>query len=101
MIKSKKLQKGDTVAVVSPSWGGPNVFPHVYESGIEALKELGLKIKEYPSSKKDPDFLYKNPEFRAKDINDAFADNEVSAVIATIGGDDSVRILPFIDVDII
>ena len=100
-IKPKKLQKGDTIAVVSPSWGGPSVFPHIYESGIKALENLGLKIKEYPSARKEADYLYKNPEFRAKDINDAFSNKEVKAIFVSIGGEDSVRILPFLDSDTI
>ena len=101
IIKSKKLQKGDTIAIISPSWGGPSVFPHIYESGIKALEKLGFKIKEYPSAKKDADYIYNNPEFRAKDINEAFADNEVKAIITSIGGDDSIRILPFLNTEII
>ena len=100
-IKSKKLQKGDTIAIISPSWGGPSVFPHIYESGIKALKNLGLKIKEYPSARKDADYTYNNPEFRAKDINDAFADSEVKAIFTSIGGDDSIRIIPYIDTEIV
>jgi len=100
-IKPKRLCKGDTVAVVSPSWGGPSQFPHIYESGLRTLEGLGLVIKEYPSARKDADYLYNNPEFRAKDINDAFADPKVKGIITSIGGDDSVRILPFIDLDII
>ena len=101
MIKSNKLKKGDVVAIVSPSWGGPSVFPHVYKSGIEVLKSFGLEVKEYPSARKDADFLYNNPEFRADDINNAFADPGVKAIIASICGDDSVRILPFLDLDLI
>ncbi len=101
IIKPKKLKKGDTVAIVSPSWGGPNIFPHIYEAGIKALEDIGLKIKEFPSARKDADYLYKNPEFRAKDINNAFADKEVKAIFASIGGDDSVRILPYLDTEII
>ena len=100
-VKPKKLLKGDTVAIVSPSWGGPSIFPHVYESGLETIKRLGLKVKEYPSARKEADFLYANPEFRAKDINNAFEDSEVKAIFTSIGGDDSVRILPFLDANII
>ena len=95
-IKPKRLQKGDTIAVVSPSWGGPSIFPHVYELGIKVLKNLGLKIKEFPSARMDADFLYKNPEFRAKDINNAFANEEVKAIFISIGVDDSIRILLFL-----
>lgn len=69
MVKPSKLQHGDTIGVVSPSWGGPNVFPHVYELGLQRLKEVfGLKIKEFPNTKQDPDFIRKNPKARAKDI---------------------------------
>jgi muramoyltetrapeptide carboxypeptidase LdcA involved in peptidoglycan recycling len=101
IIKPNKLSIGDTVAIVSPSWGGPSKFPNVYELGLVTLRNLGLKIKEYPATKKDADFLYQNPEVRANDINMAFVDPEVKAIIASIGGEDSVRILPFLDVEII
>lgn len=101
IIKSRKLQKGDTVAIVSPSWGGPNTFPYIYESGIATLRKLGLKIKEYPSARKEADYLYDHPEFRARDINDAFADTRIKAIFVSIGGDDSIRILPYLDLDVI
>lgn len=100
-IKPKKLKQGDTIAIVSPSWWWPSRFPDVYEYWISALKKLWFKIKEFPSAKMDADFLYNNPEFRAKDINDAFRDSEVNWIIASIWWDDSVRILPFLDVEII
>ena len=99
--KPAKLKKGDTVAIVSPSWGGPGVFPHVYENGLKILNEWGLIIKEFPTARMDADFLRENPRIRAKDINDAFADPIVKAIFASIGGDDSVRILPFLDKDIV
>ena len=97
MLKPARLIVGDTVAIVSPSWGGPSIFPHIYEKGLEALTDLGLKIKEFPTARAQDRFLFENPRVRAKDINDAFADNEVKAIFASIGGDDSIRILPFLD----
>ncbi|MBI4599842.1 LD-carboxypeptidase [Candidatus Uhrbacteria bacterium] len=96
-IKPKKLNRGDTVAIVSPSWGGPSVFPHIYENGLTVLREWGLTIKEFPTARMDAAFLRANPHVRAKDINDAFADSDVKAIFTSIGGDDSVRILPFLD----
>lgn len=100
-IKPKKLEAGDVVAIVSPSWGGPSVFPDVYENGLKILESWGLKIKEYPTARGDADFLRNNPKMRAKDINDAFSNPEVKAIFASIGGDDSIRILPHLDKDII
>ena len=45
-IKPEKLKKGDTVGIVSTSWGGPSVFPHIYESGLLALEKLGQEINK-------------------------------------------------------
>jgi muramoyltetrapeptide carboxypeptidase LdcA involved in peptidoglycan recycling len=97
-IKPKRLTKGDTVAIVSQSSGAPKQFPHIYEKGVQNLRDFfGVKIKEYPTTRADRDFLYTHPEARAKDLNDAFLDPEVDAIFSSIGGDDSVRILPFLD----
>jgi muramoyltetrapeptide carboxypeptidase LdcA involved in peptidoglycan recycling len=95
------LKKGDTVAVLSPSWAGPGTFPHVYENGIKVLKEWGLEVKECTTTRASNEFLYNNPKARAKDINAAFKDSSVKAIIASIGGEDSIRILPFLDENII
>jgi len=99
--KPEKLKEGDAVAIVSPSWGGPSVFPYIYENGLKVLQEWGLKIKEFPTARMDAAFTRANPQVRAKDINDAFADQEIKAVFTSIGGDDSVRILPSLDKKII
>lgn len=55
--KLYKLNKGDMVAVVSPSWAGPSIFPYVYENGIKVLKEWGLVIKEYPTTRVSNELL--------------------------------------------
>lgn len=99
--KPARLVLGDTVAIVSPSWGGPSRYPHIYENGLKALRGFGLQIKEYPSTRASADFLAHNPEVRANDINDAFADTQVKAIFASTGGDDSVRILPFLNREVI
>lgn len=100
IIKVPKIKIGDTIAVVSPSWGGPSIYPDIYENGIKYIQKLGFKIKEYPSARADAKFLYDNPKFRAKDLNDAFADSSVKAIIASIGGDDCVRLLPYLNKEI-
>ncbi|HLK14826.1 MAG TPA: S66 peptidase family protein [Fimbriimonadaceae bacterium] len=102
MRKPPRLRPGDTVATLSPSWGGPSRYPLVYELGLRNLERLfGLKIKEYPTARMADEELYFNPKRRAEDINAAFADPEVGGIIASIGGSESVRILPFLDLDAI
>jgi len=101
-IKPKKLRNGDTVAVLSPSKGLPSKFPYVFDNGIRILQEkFGLKIKEFPTARMSIDELYANPEIRAKDINNAFLDNDVNAIFTSIGGDDSIRILKYINTEIV
>ena len=102
MMKSEKLQPGDKVATVSLSWGGPGAFPYRYEAGKRQLEEeFGVTVVEMPHTLSDPSWLQNNPQARADDLMQAFADTSIKAVISTIGGDDSLRILPFLDLDVI
>lgn len=102
MRKPKHLNPGDTVAVVSPSSALASVFPHVYKKGIRHLQNtFGLNVKVMSYTLADTDSLYFHPEHRANDINAAFADNDVKAIVTTIGGDDSVRILKYLDLNLI
>lgn len=87
MKKISKLKKGDKVAILSPSFAAPAIFPKVYELGLRRLRELfGLEPVEYPATKK----LGASKEERAKDLMEAFEDDSIKGVIATIGGDDQV-----------
>lgn len=102
MIKPKKLKSGDTVATVTLSWGGAGKIPHRYQAGKKQLeKEFNLKVIEMPHTLADPEWIYKNPKTRAEDLMMAFADPAIKGIISTIGGDDSIRILPFLDLELI
>jgi muramoyltetrapeptide carboxypeptidase LdcA involved in peptidoglycan recycling len=102
MIKPAKLNPGDKIATVSPSWGGPSVFPHRYQAGIRQLQEeFELQVVEMPNTLRDADWLSRNPRARAEDLMQAFADPSIKGIFATIGGDDSIRLLPFLDLNII
>ena len=98
--KPPGLKPGDLVAVLSPSWGGPSCFPWVFEAGLETMRsELGLKIKEYPTTRARPEVLRADPRARAHDFQAALEDPEVKAIFAAVGGDDSIRMLPFLEPD--
>jgi len=100
-VVPQRLKPGDKVAIVSPSAGMAHAFPWVYELGLERLREFGLEPVEFPTARKDGVYLQKNPEARAEDINVAFADTSIKGIIATIGGFDQIRILPYLDSDVI
>lgn len=104
MIKPKRLKKGDKIAIVSLSSGilGDKEFIHKYYIAKERLEnEFGLEVVCMPNALKGSKFIYEHPEARAKDLIDAFSDKSIKAIICSIGGDDSVRMLPYINYEII
>lgn len=104
MIKPKRLKKGDKIAIISLSSGilGDKEFIHKYYIAKERLeKEFGLEVVCMPNALKGSKFIYEHPEARAKDLMDAFNDKSIKAIICSIGGDDSVRMLPYINYEII
>ncbi len=102
MIKPKKLQKWSKIAIVSSSWWWPWTIPHRYNNWIKQLKEqFWVEIIEMENAKKDPEFVYNNPKKRAEDLMNAFLDPNIDAIFSSIWWDDSIRILPYIDFDII
>ena len=102
VVKPRRLRSGDRVAIIASSWPGSTVFPQVYRAGLDTLESaLGLIPVEYPSTGLSPHEAWLDPEARAADVNAAFVDPHIAAVIAVIGGDDSIRILPYLDLETI
>jgi|TARA_A100001391_G_scaffold14353_1_gene8284 muramoyltetrapeptide carboxypeptidase LdcA involved in peptidoglycan recycling len=98
----QRLSPGDAIAIVSPSWGGPSVFPHRYEAGLACLRaRFGFEIVEMPHARADADWLAANPMARAEDIMAAFADPRIKGVFASIGGDDAISLEPFLDLSVL
>ena len=97
-IYPPKPVPGDRVAVVSPSAGLPAVFPAVYELGLRRLREVfGLEPVEYPTTR----VLGAHPRDRARDLTAAFADPSVTAVLATVGGNDEITVIGYLDDEVI
>jgi muramoyltetrapeptide carboxypeptidase LdcA involved in peptidoglycan recycling len=89
-----KLTPGDRVAVVSPSFAAPAVFPERHEVALRRLREdIGVEPVEFPATRR----LDAPPAARADDLMAAYADPGIRAVLATIGGDDQITVLPYLD----
>lgn len=104
LIKPKRLKPNDTIALVSLSWGGlgDQALIHKFTIAKKRLEEdFKLKVKVMPHALKGSQFVYEHPELRAQDLMDAFKDDEVKAIFCAIGGDDSIRLLPYVDLDVI
>ena len=104
LIKPERLKQGDTVASVSLSWGGAG-DPEInrrYLQGKRRLEDVfGLKVVEMRTTLKGSEYVYNHPEERARDLMDAFKDPEIKGIFSCIGGDDSIRMLPYIDFELI
>jgi len=102
MIKPPKLNPGDKVAAITLSWGGAGKMPHRYEVGKHQLQEeFGLTVSETPHALRDAMWISHNPQARADDLMQAFADPTIKAIFSMIGGEDSIRLLPYVDLNII
>jgi muramoyltetrapeptide carboxypeptidase LdcA involved in peptidoglycan recycling len=98
LTMAPKLAPGDRVAVVSPSFAAPGRFPHVHEQAMRRLREdIGLAPVEYPTTRR----LGAPPQARAADLMAAFADTSIRAIMATIGGEDQITVLPFLDPELV
>ncbi|WP_433619356.1 S66 family peptidase [Dactylosporangium sp. CA-139114] len=79
---------------MSPSFAAPGLFPAVHEQAMRRLAEVtGLVPVEYPTTRR----VGASPRERAADVNAAFADPSVRAIIATVGGEDQITVVPHLD----
>lgn len=96
------VERGDRVAVLAPASGSAARFPHVLDRGLGVLRErFDLEPVLFPTARRSDEWLYDHPEARARDVESAFRDPDVGAVLTTIGGNDQVRILRHLDADVL
>lgn len=89
---------GDRIAVLSPAFAAPAISAAVHEQALRRLQDVtGLIPVEYPTTR----VADASARDRARDVNAAFADPQIRAVIATLGGDDQVTIIPHLDAALI
>lgn len=98
LVHPQKADPGDKVAVISPSFAAPGVAAAVHEQAMRRLTEVtGLRPVEYPTTRK----VGASAEERAADLNAAFADPQIRAVLATIGGEDQITVVPHLDAAVV
>jgi muramoyltetrapeptide carboxypeptidase len=91
------LRPGDTVAVVAPC-GPPD--PVRLARGVRVLQGLGLKVVTGAHVLDRDRYLAGSDAARAADLQDAWCDPAVAAVLCARGGYGATRILDLIDWDV-
>jgi len=96
------VEPGSSVAVIAPSSGAAQAVPHILELALDRLESIfDLDPVVYPTARQSDAFLRENPRARPAAIHEAFADPEIDAVFATIGGDDQIRVLEHLDPELL
>ena len=97
LVQPPKAQPGDRIAVLSPSFAAAGAFPKVHEQAMRRLTEVTSLIPvEYPTTRQ----VGAAPTARAADLNAAFADPQIRGILAVIGGEDQITVIPHLDADL-
>ncbi len=97
MIKPKRLKKGQTIGIISPS-SGVWKRSELWRS-IEEIENWGYNVKVGENAYKKRFYLAGSDEERAKDLLDFFKDDDIDAIFCSQGGYGSARILKYSDFD--
>ena len=98
----EKLKAGDEVRVIAPSRSMAILKEDCINLATERLESLGLKVTfgKYVNEI-DEEYLAASKEHRVEDLNDAFKDKNVKAILTVIGGFNSNQLLDYIDYEAI
>ncbi len=99
IIKPAGLRKGDRICVVSPS--SPSVTKIYYEKGKAVLDAMGYHVVPGRHVNDRRLLFAGDAKSRAADINGAFRDRSVKAIICVRGGCGTAHILPYIDFPVV
>ena len=97
-IEPRRLQVGDTVALINPAAFN---YEKEVQPFFKVLDNLGLKVKLGEHFYDRYGYLAGKDADRAADVNAAFADDSVRAIFTGMGGWGCGRILPLLDYNII
>ncbi|MDE1865607.1 MAG: LD-carboxypeptidase [Candidatus Micrarchaeota archaeon] len=98
-----KLKAGDEIRVIAPaqSINLPFITEQIRQSAVQRLESLGLKVSFGKHVSEVDEFDSTSVEHRVEDLNDAFFDTNVRAVLTVIGGFNSNELLKYINYEII
>jgi muramoyltetrapeptide carboxypeptidase LdcA involved in peptidoglycan recycling len=97
LLRPPKARRGEHIAVLSPSFAAAGVFPAVHEQAMRRLTEVtGLIPVEYPTTRR----VGATSIERAGDINAAFADPAIRGILAVVGGEDQITVIPHLDAEL-
>ncbi|HNS15710.1 MAG TPA: LD-carboxypeptidase [Syntrophorhabdaceae bacterium] len=95
IIKPARLREGDRISIVSPA--SPSMTKIYYEKGRAVLDAMGYHVVPGRHVNDRRLLFAGDAKARAADINDAFRDKSIRAIICVRGGCGTAQILHYID----
>jgi len=95
------LAAGDTIGVISPASPIASECPRRFERGIANLEKVGFGVRVAPNARACCGHTAGTIAQRVDDIHTLFADPQVRAVVASVGGLNSNQLLEYLDYDLI
>ncbi|QNL48325.1 LD-carboxypeptidase [Olivibacter sp. SDN3] len=99
LIYPPKLQKGDTIGIISPSSAIVGNLP--FQLAQETFEALGFRVKWGKFTQSRLGHLAGSDEGKLEDIHQMFADREVKAIVCMRGGSGAARLLDKLDYPLI
>jgi muramoyltetrapeptide carboxypeptidase len=94
----KKLKPGAKIKLIAPGFA---IDQHKLEIAIEGITQMGYQVLYDETILNNHGYFSNEDEFRASEINAAFANPNIDAIICARGGYGSTRILDQIDYKLI
>lgn len=100
-IIANKLKAGDEVRIIAPSLSLKIISDENIQHAIKTIEALGLKVT-FGKNVNEIDIMGSSSiASRIEDLHEAFADKNVKAILAVIGGSSANQLLSYIDYDLI
>lgn len=97
-LKPRPLRPGDLIEIVSPA---SPIEVNKVDAVTKLLLSQGYRVRLGEHALEREWYLAGNDDQRARDLQSAFADPDVGAVLCSRGGYGCARLLPFLDLDAI
>jgi muramoyltetrapeptide carboxypeptidase len=97
--KGKPLGPGSLIAVPTPA--SPLLEEEYLHSGLSWLQAQGFRVRLTEHANMGESFKAGPPEVRARDLEAAFADPSVDAIVPLAGGHAGAQVLPHLDYELI
>ncbi|MGC8710403.1 MAG: S66 peptidase family protein [Candidatus Micrarchaeia archaeon] len=100
LIKPPALKSGDNIRIIAPAWA-PDIKN--LSRGIDILKKIGYNVSLGKNIKRlsQVSYLSAPDKERASEVMEAFKDDSVDAIFCGAGGYGSMRVLPYLDFEVI